>query len=146
VDSAHFYRVASSNVIRETFDDESVIVNLDTGVYYSLQGTASSIWEMVEEGHSEEAVYERLARRYSGPAESIREACQLFLRQLIEERLIVEIPRADGDRPAAPDSAPETAAVAFIPPSLAKFSDMQELLLLDPIHETDETGWPARKQ
>jgi hypothetical protein len=43
-------------------------------------------------------------------------------------------------------AAPEARAVAFVPPSLAKFQDMQDLLLLDPIHETDEPGWPARKQ
>jgi hypothetical protein len=28
---------------------------------------------------------------------------------------------------------------------LQKFTDMQELLLLDPIHEVDERGWPHRK-
>jgi hypothetical protein len=26
------------------------------------------------------------------------------------------------------------------------YEDMQDLLLLDPIHDVDETGWPARKQ
>ena len=27
-------------------------------------------------------------------------------------------------------------------PIIEKFTDMQELLLLDPIHEVDEKGWP----
>jgi len=31
---------------------------------------------------------------------------------------------------------------AFEKPKLQKFTDMQDLLLLDPIHEVDEAGWP----
>jgi hypothetical protein len=29
---------------------------------------------------------------------------------------------------------------------LQKFTDMQDLLLLDPIHEVDESGWPRVPQ
>jgi hypothetical protein len=28
---------------------------------------------------------------------------------------------------------------------LERYTDMQELLLLDPIHDVDESGWPHRK-
>jgi hypothetical protein len=28
---------------------------------------------------------------------------------------------------------------------LERYTDMQELLLLDPIHDVDQTGWPRRK-
>jgi hypothetical protein len=31
---------------------------------------------------------------------------------------------------------------AFNPPVLSVYSDMEDLLLLDPIHDVDETGWP----
>jgi hypothetical protein len=30
----------------------------------------------------------------------------------------------------------------FVAPVLDKYTDMQELLLLDPIHEVDASGWP----
>jgi hypothetical protein len=33
----------------------------------------------------------------------------------------------------------------FSRPILTKYTDMKELLLLDPIHEVDETGWPNPK-
>jgi hypothetical protein len=35
---------------------------------------------------------------------------------------------------------------AFVAPVLHKHTDMQDLLLLDPIHEVDETGWPSVKK
>jgi hypothetical protein len=30
-------------------------------------------------------------------------------------------------------------------PLLRKYTDMRDLLLLDPIHDVDEQGWPVRK-
>ena len=32
----------------------------------------------------------------------------------------------------------------FTNPVLEKFTDMAELLLLDPIHEVDDSGWPNK--
>jgi hypothetical protein len=42
---------------------------------------------------------------------------------------------------------PEGRAVnaPFTPPALTKFTDMQDLLLLDPIHDVGSGGWPAKK-
>jgi hypothetical protein len=34
---------------------------------------------------------------------------------------------------------------AFQPPTLRKYTDMQDLLLIDPIHEVDDLGWPGVK-
>ena len=40
---------------------------------------------------------------------------------------------------------PEIERPVFKPPLLKRYTDMQELLILDPIHEVDDTGWPAIK-
>ena len=46
----------------------------------------------------------------------------------------------------APAPAPvSVAGVAYTEPSLSVFSDMQDLLLLDPIHDVSEAGWPMPK-
>ena len=34
---------------------------------------------------------------------------------------------------------------AFLPPEIDIFSDMQDILLLDPVHDVDESGWPILK-
>ena len=39
-----------------------------------------------------------------------------------------------------------TEKLAYEHPVLQKYTDMEDLLLLDPIHDVDEAGWPARKQ
>jgi len=41
---------------------------------------------------------------------------------------------------------PLPAGTVFAPPVLEVYTDMQDLLLLDPIHDVDETvGWPSPK-
>ena len=40
----------------------------------------------------------------------------------------------------------ESAAGPYLEPAFEKFSDMQEMLLLDPIHEVSAEGWPHQKQ
>ncbi len=72
-----------------------------------------------------------------------------FLDELKQEALI--IPTTE---PLAQSRTGTTAELAgntvweksFEAPILHKFTDMQELLLLDPIHEVDETGWPNPSQ
>ncbi len=43
---------------------------------------------------------------------------------------------------AQPLADPEPATRDYEEPKLGKHTDMQELLLLDPVHEVGETGWP----
>ena len=55
---------------------------------------------------------------------------------------------AEGE--AAPDAlppAPARPAVrrAFCEPRVETFSDLQDLFLVDPIHDVDEAGWPHAK-
>jgi hypothetical protein len=45
--------------------------------------------------------------------------------------------------PVTPFDSPAPIGTAeFHAPVLQVYSDMQDLLLLDPIHEVDATGWP----
>ena len=41
---------------------------------------------------------------------------------------------------------PETGSIPFDAPILKRYTDQQELLLLDPIHEVDDIGWPREKE
>ncbi|MCB1844533.1 MAG: hypothetical protein KDI09_16345, partial [Halioglobus sp.] len=56
---------------------------------------------------------------------------------LLEEQLI----RAERRDPAEPPPV-EQAESDYVQPALQKFTDLQELLLLDPIHDLDAAGHP----
>jgi hypothetical protein len=88
-----------------------------------------------------------LSERYVGEPTEIVSAVDAFVEQLVQKTLIV--PRDADDQLKADASELLTAKPvpqAFAPPTLEQYTDMQELLLLDPIHEVDEQGWPLQRQ
>lgn len=139
------FRLNGSRIIQETFDDEVVIVNLDSGRYYCLQRVGAEIWALIVSGHRLAEVVGRLAAHYEASQTDLAAAVDRLCRELQEQSLVVE---AEPEFPGAPAAITRAASAdlkKFEPPQLQIFSDMQDLLLLDPIHEVDLEGWPAVK-
>lgn len=145
VTDATRYRANKPQVIFEMFEDEIVLINLESGNYFSLNKVGAGIWSDIERGLSADEIRDRLAARYAGDPSQMAESLSRLIADLAKEGLIV--PRASTDPAAIPaDEAPSTGAKpAFEAPILQMYNDMQELLLLDPIHEVDESGWPNVK-
>jgi hypothetical protein len=134
-------RVNAPQVIHETIDHEVVIINLGTGTYYSLEGTGEQIWALLDQGAAIESVAEVLLSRYDADPSELVTSIETFVDELRSESLVVP-----DERPAAQDGAGPGAngpKVPFEPPRLERFTEMQHLIALDPIHEVDEgQGWP----
>ena len=133
-------------VTHEIIDGEAVIINLDTGNYYSLVEAGSLIWSLVDKGASTSDVQNLVQQTYQGDAADIDRGVQELLDQLQQDNLIVPVDVAPAvDLTELQQILPASnghAKPSFNPPLLNKYSDMQELLLLDPIHDVDEAGWP----
>jgi hypothetical protein len=138
------YAVNSGQVISEIVDGEAVMINLTTGNYYSLNESGSAVWSLIESGAGTNEIVGRLAARYEAAENEIEEAVMRLLEELRHEELVA--PGAeDGSAPMpAPESSGERSP--FEVPRLEKHSDMQDLILLDPVHEVDERGWPHAPQ
>jgi hypothetical protein len=134
--------IAGPHVIHEVFDDEVVIVNLETGRYYTMSESGAAIWTMIRDGVAIADIRSAIGRRYEGAAAELDAAVDRFLAELEREGLAT--PAAASSLPS-PAAAPVEPRPAFQPPTLQKYTDMQDLLLLDPIHEVDETGWPNKR-
>jgi hypothetical protein len=136
------FRVNSPNVIHETIEGEVILIDLKTGTYYSLRDAGAAVWQAMEHGAGEDEIGAVLERRYEGSAEEMREAVRRLLADLEREGLI----RAEnGAAPAAaapPVESGGEARVPFAAPALEKHTDMQDLILLDPVHEVGARGWP----
>src|SRR5205085_959574 len=76
------YRVNSPQVISETVGGETIIVNLATGHYFNLQGTAVDIWDGIVREEPTEAIAADLASRYSAASGEIAEAVDRLLTDL----------------------------------------------------------------
>jgi len=139
---SRIYKVDEPKVISETFENEIVAINFDSGSYYGMTKAAVDIWALLKQGASEEALLRHLAARYDAEPAVIAEAMHRFLMRLREQELIVE---AEAENAPGGTEHVQNARRTWEPPELSVYEDMQDLLLLDPVHEVDETGWPARK-
>jgi hypothetical protein len=134
-----------SSIVHERFGDETVVVNLDTGTYYSMQGMSSIIWGLVGDGASEASILRRIKAEFSGSSDEISRAVAKFLDQLVEDALVDPEYVADNVGEQAVGEVQKLDKVFSIP-HLQKYTDMDDMLLIDPIHEVDEQGWPSARK
>ncbi len=144
------FRVNRPKVVDQTIDGEAVIINLETGKYYSLLRSGALIWGLIADSASTADIVAALAGKYQGTHEVFEHAVAGLVRELSDEGLIS--PVLDGDPPLsvspawASVSIGETQRLPFEPPLFEKFEDMKYLMLLDPVHEVNEgEGWPRAK-
>jgi hypothetical protein len=119
------------------FDDEIVIANFSNGVYYSLRCAAAEIWLGLMAGVPSDRVVLALASHCIGAQPAFSDAARTFIRALENEQLI----KPDA-RPVDARWQPRSANGPFEVPVFERFTDMEDLLLLDPIHDVGKTGWP----
>ena len=134
------FRVNAPDVVSETIDGESVIINLYKGLYYNLNPVGSVIWEQVAAGYSIMQVSTAFAAACPGLSDADADSIVNLIQQLLQESLIVVT--EDSPSEAVPVV---TATGSFETPVLYKYADMQDLLALDPIHDVDESGWPNQQ-
>lgn len=99
--------------ISDTIGNDTIVINIDTGAYYSLTSLGALAWNAATTGGD-------LA------GETLEAAKTLCAEGLL---------------------ASESAIEAGCEPALVfeKYTDMESLLIADPIHEVDEQGWPKLK-
>ena len=139
--SGQFYRVNEPDVIHQLIDREVVIVDLRNGSYYSLSESGGTAWlAFGSDGASFDDVARLLTTLYAIPADVAARDLRAFINELTTRDLIVACPPSRGAIDAAP---PATPTATYSPPALQSYNDLQELFLLDPVHEVDAAaGWP----
>jgi hypothetical protein len=144
--SRKIYTVNDSQVMHDTINGEVILIHMDSGNYYSIDLVGADVWNLISNKRTTDQIVADILLRYEGETEVVDESVCTFLSQLEKEGLIVHgetpisssITTVNTNTPPSQDEKP-----TFTPPTLEIYSDMQDLLLLDPIHEVDEAGWPS---
>jgi hypothetical protein len=137
------YKMNSPKVVSNEVGGEVIIINLDSGFYYSLNQTAGALWEAVARGVDPIEMKTALKNADHLFGAEDNQIIADFVKQLVSEELLIPSQVNDNDR-ASFD--PTGLAGLTEKPAMEKYEDMQDLLLLDPIHEVAETGWPVKKE
>jgi hypothetical protein len=143
--SDQYFECNDPNVIFERFDDETILVNLDSGRYYSLDPVGVVVWELINRPMTVGDLLDKLKAHYDGEAARIETAIREFISLLEAEGLIR--PRREPPPAGVDDGKAIAQDRTFAPPVLAKYEDMAEMLLLDPVHDVDDAGgWPQQTE
>jgi len=128
--------INQESVSSDFVDGEVVAIHLGTGIYYSLRGPAALLWQALEKSSDEAGLAGWLTAQYEVPVEQAGKDVAGFMQQLLAEQLIIATDTAPAPAGLGGERRPYTA------PQLERYADLQDLLLLDPIHEVNEQGWP----
>jgi hypothetical protein len=138
---AAIYKVAGQHIVHQNIIGEIIVVDLRQGAYFSLTECGPFIWEALISGASRERVIEMTVNGFHGQESEIRLGVEQFLQQLVDHGLLSVCENED-----TPDQCNDIAFTAekqaFVLPTVQKYDDMEDFLVLDPIHDFDEAGWP----
>ena len=131
------YLQNTESVTSEVFNEDTVVINFLTGTYFSLRGLAPHVWALLQTPTS----LEEILASVGGETPDARASIQEMLDVLIGEDCVrsVDVVPTDSGSPRS------QVMVPYTPPVVEVFHDLQELIVVDPVHEVDETdGWPHR--
>lgn len=122
-------RRKDEEVVAKVMDGEAVIINLANGMYYSLDNVGGLVWALIEDGCRMDEIAAAIAARYEvASAQALEDVLQLAAHLLREELVAI-----DEAKELPPRAAPASESqVPYASPQLHAYSDMEDLLALDP--------------
>lgn len=135
-----YYLINYPKVVDEIFEDEIIIINFDNGDYFSLRQSAIIIWKGIITGHSFNTIQENLQAQYEVDSLEVHSILLKLIDDFLREGLISLSDEVIESNNSIIEI--QTTKISFEPPIFEKFTDMNDLLLLDPVHDVDEKGWP----
>lgn len=140
IEDSQRYAMRSPNVVADVVDNEVVAVNLESGTYFSLFQQSAWLWTALTSGQPVGIVVETVEDHspYS------RDDVLAFLADLVRYDLIEPLTHQDSSGLLI-EALSELPPAPFAPLVINVHRDLQDILLLDPVHDSDETGWPEAR-
>jgi len=141
------YRLDAPAVAAQIDEAEAILIHFDSGSYYTLNALGTEILQrLIEARRSARDIAIQLARRYDANDDALTLVVRDFIQRLFDERLVTP-DDASPSLHSAPDTTLPTSEprLPLVGPELTKYSDLEDLLKLDPIHDVDEAGWPVAR-
>ena len=132
------YALNEEKMFADITDGIAIVINSETGIYYGMNELGTAVFERLIKGISRQTILSALQKLPNAPAD-IAEKLENFIKDLQSKDLII-----DGTEHVAECSFNEPEEFSL---TLNEYSDAQELLMADPIHEIKEdTGWTPEKE
>jgi hypothetical protein len=126
--------VNASRFPHETIDDETILIDAETGHVLLLTGCGSVLWCHLVGGTNSEVLASEVDARFGSEAGA---ATRRFLHELRAAEIVIP---TTGTVPAATVAPPWPEH--FTAPVLERYDDIAKIIAMDPIHDVGPEGWP----
>jgi hypothetical protein len=128
----------------ERLDGETILINFDSGEYFSFEGPAADILWLIDTGVAEAVWGGIFAEYFPGFSHSAQVDLDVraFLSELVAAGIISESEGVEIPTGSLPDDYVRSAWTA---PRVTANDDLADLLLIDPIHDASDDGWPGQR-
>jgi hypothetical protein len=139
-------RVRLDSISLERLDGETIAINFDTGQYFSMRGPASDVVWFIERGVDRSDWMGILGDTFDSlpQAAVLQGQLDAFIQELLEAGIVDDV---DSDGPANVVTAlpDDYERGIWERPLLSAHEDLVDLLVIDPIHEAGDDGWPSAR-
>lgn len=136
------FSIKSNSVSLERLDGEVIIISFSSGQFFSAKGSGADVLSLFKAGLPSRSILEILSAHYSN-FEYEHSGLDIFISSLLAEGIIQEtVETIDSDTFQLPN---DLARSHWSKPKLLIHNEIHGLLLVDPIHETNDEGWPKLK-
>lgn len=134
--------LSTPKIVAEVIDGEAIILDLREGVYFATEGVGAVVWAAAIEGRLAHSISES-ASVFFGDQANAGDEVKALLDSFVVARLLTVSPESDHilDSEQAPFD-PIVWPSTYKSPILERHDDLQDMMQLDPIHDTDASGWP----
>lgn len=135
------YALNEDKMFADITDGIAIIINSETGIYYGMNLFGTIVFENIKDGASVEDLLAAIKSFPNVPTD-IDVQFEAFIDTLIDKELIIEGGKGNFEVNIDPKIPQNDNFILDV----REYSDAQELLLADPIHEVnEETGWTPEK-
>jgi hypothetical protein len=123
------FRINEKLVTSKMIDGEAIIINLGTGMYYSLDKTGAVVWLLIGGGYSLDEAADVLRSRFSAPLPQVRDDLIGLVNDLVKHNLVLP---AETNAVKSPVQLDPPTGDPYDAPVLNSYDDMGDVLALDP--------------
>jgi len=134
--------IKHQEVVLERLGNEIVIISFDSGRYYSAKGLATDILLLIE-NKVPAAKWEMKLNNYYSSEVLDKKKIRKFLETLIENNLCIRIEELKESNYELPI---DLQREQFDEPIIKIYDDLQDIIMVDPIHDTSLEGWPEKSE
>ena len=133
------YRSNGPRFVDESLDGEALIMDMVTGTYYTCLGPATVAWDALKRGVEPGEVAAMIATMYGVDLAGVERDVDAFVAELVREEMLVTRAATPAREPVEPPPPP---AAPYEPMRIERYTDLADLILLDPVQDVSGAGWP----